>query len=111
MQRNRLDLGASNVVVLWSQVLCVCLRNYWLRCWLSLSAKFGVFSPQLEKPHQYGILFLSQLFDGAPARFAHYSIDDGLLQLGRDVWSSKRLDHALEWIHEVLDEVSDTARA
>src|SRR6266853_1197493 len=84
----RLNLEHQNVVVLWSQVLCVCLRNYWLRCWLSLS-------PQLEKSHQYAILFLGKLIDGAPARFAHYSIDDGLLQLGRDVWSSKRLHHAL----------------
>ena len=36
---------------------------------------------------------MSELLDGAPASFAHYSIDDGLLQLGRDVWSAEGLHH------------------
>src|SRR5271154_55294 len=87
---NRIDWTGNrpNEVVLRSQVLCGFFRDDWLYCRRCLSAMIGVFGSQLKKTHEHLIFFLGQLFDGAPARFAHYSIDDGLLQLGCDVWSS-----------------------
>src|SRR5258707_1936609 len=66
---------------------------------------------QLEKSDDHFVFALSELFDRSPSCFAQDAIDDGLLQLGCDVWSAKGLHHALQWIHEVIHKVLDSTCA
>src|SRR5258708_33238708 len=66
---------------------------------------------QLEKSDDHFVFALSELLDRPTARFAHDAVDDGLLQLGRDVWSAKGLHHALQRIHQMLHEMLDPAGA
>src|ERR1700761_2057233 len=66
---------------------------------------------QLEKSDYYLVLFLGELVDGASRRFAHNTVNDGLLEFGSYFGISKSLHHCRKRIHELLHEVVDTASA
>src|SRR5262245_43493142 len=66
---------------------------------------------QLQKPDDYLVLVLRELIDRSPGGLARNTVNDGLLELGRDVRSAEGLHEPGERVHEVLHEVIDAARA
>ena len=64
-----------------------------------------------EQADEHLVFVVRELIDGAAGGFAQDAVDDGLLQLGRDVWRAEGFHHPGQWIHEVIHEVFDSAIA
>ena len=60
-----------------------------------------------EQADEHLVFVVRELIDGAAGGFAQDAVDDGLLQLGRDVWRAEGFHHPGQWIHEVIHEVSN----
>src|SRR5438552_3535276 len=77
--------------------------------WKSLAAFGGRAQPEQADDHL--VFLLCELSDGATCGFAQDAVDDGLLQVRRDVWRAEDFHHAGQRLHQVIHEVLDSAFA
>src|SRR5262249_23663026 len=86
-----------------------CPLSSCLSCSDCLGALFveASFCSQLQKSDQHAVFPVRELIDRATGSFPHDSIDDFLLELRRDVWSSKGLHAVCQGGHEMIHEMPD----
>src|SRR5262245_60163913 len=90
----------------------VCLSRYFgASRFLHWRRRARAIGSQLKKSDDHFVFVLSELLDGAPARFARDAIDDGLLELWSDFGIPQAFHHARQRVHQMFHEVLDPAGA